>query len=298
MKLRSNGIIYAIIATLGFSIIPILAGIGISGGVSPSTMLFYRFFIAGMIFFVYCIISKREDILRTKKEFWYICVAGTIYSIQCISFFSAFRYVSPSIGEIIYYCYPLFVLLLARLFLNEKITKQKIVGITLSFMGTAIVLYAPWESLEVKGIVYVITAAFISAVYMIYTKKYIAGIDSAVLTMYLCFVCSSVYFVYSMINNEFTIILEPKIIFYLSILAFWSTVVGFFAFMKAVSLLSVGRVSVISLLEPIFTIVLSYIILKTKLTWLQIIGTAVILFAVYIYNKSSNIDSCDTIENS
>ncbi|MGL6106200.1 EamA family transporter [Romboutsia sp.] len=62
----------------------------------------------------------------------------------------------------------------------------------------------------------------------------------------------------------------------------FSTIVGFFAFMKVISLLSVGQVSILSLIEPIFTIILAYIILGTKLTILQIIGTVVILLAIYI----------------
>lgn len=294
MILNKKGILYVVIATLGFSIIPILASMGLSSGLSSAALLFYRFFIAGLVFLIYCLISKRKIILRNKKEALYICVAGIIYSIQCISFFSAFKYISPSIGEIVYYCYPLFTLILAELFLKEKITKQKVAGIVFSIMGTAIVLYSPWEAPEIRGIIYVVTAAFVSAVYMVYTKKRVVDVDTIVLTMYLCFVCSIIYLVYSTVNNEFVIISSPRIILYVCILAFWSTIIGFFAFMKAISLLSVGQVSILSLLEPIFTIVLSYIILGIKLTTLQIVGTAVILSAIYIYDRPCNNSPQDT----
>lgn len=55
--------------------------------------------------------------------------------------------------------------------------------------------------------------------------------------------------------------------------------------MKAISLLSAGYVSILSLFEPIFTIVLAYVILDVALTPLQMIGTTIVLIAVYIYMK-------------
>lgn len=291
MKTINKGIIYVVIATLGFSIIPILANLGLSSNLTSATLLFYRFFIAGLVFLAYCIITKRNILIKDKKQALFICIAGVIYSVQCISFFSAFKYISPSIGEIIYHCYPLFTLILAALFLKEEVTKQKIVGVILSIVGTSIVLYAPWQVSEIRGIVYVIITALVSAIYMVYTKKYIADVDTIMLTMYLCFVCSIVYFGYSMVNGEFVIITSINIIFYVSMLAFWSTIIGFFAFMKAITLLSVGQVSILSLLEPIFTILLAYVILQNQLTILQIIGTGVILFAIYIYDSSGKDNS-------
>ncbi|GAA0712819.1 EamA family transporter [Paraclostridium ghonii] len=290
MKTNNKGVVYIVIATLGFSIIPILANMGLENNLSSATLLFYRFFIAGVVFLAYCVITKRKICLKDKKEALYICVAGVIYSVQCISFFSSFQYISPSIGEIIYHCYPLFTLILASLILKEGVTKKKVIGVILSVVGTSIVLYAPWQMAEIRGIMYVIMAALVSAIYMVYTKKRITNMDTIVLTMYLCFVCCAIYFLYSMVNGEFVFISNPKIIFYVSILALFSTIVGFFAFMKAISLLSVGKVSILSLFEPIFTILLDYIILGTKLTILQIIGTAVILLAIYIYDRPCKDD--------
>lgn len=286
-KIDKRGIFYIIIATLGFSIIPILAQLGLSTNLGASTLLFYRFFIAFFVFFFYIITLKKKAKLEKKSDYINVCLAGLIYSLQCIFFFSSFKYISSSLGEIIYHCYPFFVLVLAYLFLNEKITKGKLVGVTLSIIGTIVTIYGPLGSNDIRGIIYVVITAFVSSIYIIFTKKRVSNIDTTVLTMYLCLVCSIVYFVFSFLTNDFIIITDLHLIFNVTVLAICSTVIGFFAFMKAISFLSAGYVSILSILEPIFTIVLAYLILDVALTPLQMIGTAIVLIAVYIYERGN-----------
>ncbi|MDO5302097.1 MAG: DMT family transporter [Tissierellia bacterium] len=286
-KVDKRGIIYIVIATLGFSIIPILAQIGLATNLGASTLLFYRFFLAFVVFFLYVIIAKKKVKLEEKSDYIHVFLAGLIYSLQCIFFFSSFKYISSSLGEIIYQCYPFFVLILAYFFLNEKITKGKLIGVALSIMGTIITIYGPLGNNHIRGIIYVIITAFISSVYIIFSKQRVSNIDTTVLTMYLCLVCSIVYLLYSLVRKDFVIITDLHLVFNVTVLAICSTVIGFFAFMKAISLLSAGYVSILSLLEPIFTIVLAYLILGVALTPLQLLGTTIVLIGVYIYERGN-----------
>lgn len=282
---KRKGIIYIVLGTLGFSLIPIMAQIGLSSDMTAGTLLFYRFFIAGLLFLIYCLATQKRILLSNRKEYIYVIIAGCIYSAQCIFFFSSFNYISSSIGEILYHCYPLFVLILANRFLAEPVTKNKVIGVILSVIGVCVVLYAPWSSAEVRGIVYVVFTALISSCYMIYTKKYTSEISTTVLTMYLCAVCSVIYLGYSLLRGEFTLPNDIKIVLNILVLAVCSTVIGFFFFMKAISLLTVGQVSIFSLLEPIFTIVIAFVLLNVQLTGAQYIGTTIVLISIYIYEK-------------
>ncbi len=284
-SLKANGVIYIIFATLGFSLIPIMAQIGLSPDMTAGTLLFYRFFVAGILFFIYCLATKKKILLKDRASFFAVVIAGCIYSAQCIFFFSSFNYISSSIGEILYHCYPLFVLILANVFLKETITRNKVLGVVLSIAGVCIVLYAPWSSAEIRGIIYVVLTALISSCYMVYTKKYTSDIDTTVLTMYLCIVCSAVYFAYTMIRGEFDVPDHLEIVANIMVLAVCSTVIGFFCFMKAISLLTVGQVSILSLLEPIFTIIIAFVALDVRITMTQFIGTCMVLLAIGIYEK-------------
>ncbi|MEG1584177.1 MAG: DMT family transporter [Anaerovorax sp.] len=127
----SKGTIYVVISSLGFSIIPILATLGFSANMAAGTMIFYRFFIAGCLFFIYCIVRKERLKFQQRRNYLYLVMAGIIYTFQCILFFSAFQYISASVGEVIFYIYPVFVAILSAVFLKEKITKVKMIGNTL-----------------------------------------------------------------------------------------------------------------------------------------------------------------------
>jgi drug/metabolite transporter (DMT)-like permease len=120
---------------------------------------------------------------------------------------------------------------------------------------------------------------------MIFAKRRLADMDGATLTMYLCFVCAAVCLVYGLARGELTLLATPKAFLYVAVLSFWSTIVGFFAFMKALSLLTAGQASVFSLLEPVFTAALSYILLGDALTAPQIAGACVILLGIGIYER-------------
>jgi drug/metabolite transporter (DMT)-like permease len=188
----------------------------------------------------------------------------------------------------VYHCYPLFVLILAAIFLRERVTVQKTLGAVLAVAGTFVILYAPWESAEIKGIVYVFISTLASSAYMVFAKKRLGGMDSATLTMYLCFVCAAVCFVYGLARGELALVTAHRALLYVAVLSFWSTIGGFFAFMKAISLLTAGQTAVFSLLEPVFTVILAYMLLGDKLTVPQIAGTAVILLGIVIYDRPPN----------
>lgn len=217
--------------------------------------------------------------------------AGVIYAIQCLCFFAAFQYIPASIGAILYNCYPIFVILLSKCFLHEQITINKVVGVLTAIVGTVIVLYTKWETPQVIGLTLVVLTALISGVYMVYNKKYTSAMDTTILTMYLCLICSACFLINSIFFKEFVLLSSLSLWINVSLLALWSTIVGLFGLMKAISLLNVGLVSMITLAEPIFTIILSFILLSERLTIQQAIGSIIVLLGIYFYESTITLTS-------
>lgn len=287
MEIKSNkykGIFSILISTLGFSVIPIFARLGLDKGYSPALLLFYRFFLAFVMFYFYLKIncySFTKDIKIIKQ----IIIAGIIYALQCLCYFTAFKYISISLGAIIYNTYPIFTILFSKIFLKTKVTFKMAFGVILAIIGSIFVIYSPMTENKIIGIVLIILTTIFSGGYMVYTKKYLNEVDSIELTTYVTLICSIILFLFSFFSNNFIILTNKSIIFYVLILAFFSTVVGLLGFMKAISYLDVGLVSVINLIEPFFTVAFSYILFKDTLTILQIIGALIIILGVYFYEK-------------
>lgn len=280
----NKGLFWILIATVGFSIIPILAKLGFKSGLGASTVLFYRYLIAFIVFNIFLKI-KGIRIQMSRDQLWIVIGAGLIYALQCLCYFSAFNYISASVGAILYNSYPVFVIILSKIFLKDVITRNKVVGVLIAILGTVIILYAEWETPQLIGITLIFLTAFISSIYMVYNKKTTSNLDTMVLTMYICLVCTIVFFIHSIISGEFQIPTDVNTWVNMSLLAVWSTIIGLYGFMKAIALLNVGLVSIINLAEPIFTIILSYLILSESLTFQQIIGSIVVISGIYVYEN-------------
>jgi drug/metabolite transporter (DMT)-like permease len=280
-----KGIFWILLATLGFSIIPVLAKLGLRSGLGSSTLLFYRFLIAFLAFAIF-LKAKGVAIKLERRNIKTVAAAGVIYALQCWCYFTAFNYIPASIGAILFNCYPIFVLAGSRLFLKDPITKNKVIGVVTAIVGTVILLYEKWETPQIAGLVLVILTALISSVYMVYNKKFTVELDDAVLTMYICLICAVCFLVHSVAVGEFIVITDAMNWLNVALLAVWSTIIGLYGFMRAISLLNLGFVSVINLTEPIFTVALSYIILSESLTAQQIVGGAVVILGIYFYEKA------------
>jgi drug/metabolite transporter (DMT)-like permease len=269
-------------AVFGYSIIPILAKLGLGTGLPASVLLFYRFLIATLFFGIYCLV-KRADLTPCGRRTFRALPAGLLYCAQCFCFFTAFNNLPASLGAILYNCYPVFVLILSKLFLNESVTPPKLIGVFTAILGTVIIIYAPWGSPERIGIALIILTALISSCHLVYNKKFTMGIDRVVLTFYVCAVCVVCFFAYGALTGELTFVTDYRIWVNIGLLALWSTIIGLFGFMKAVSLLNAGLISVINLAEPVLTVIFSAIILSETLTARQAVGAAVVIFGICVY---------------
>ena len=282
---RKKGILYVAISALGFSIIPILATLGFSADMAAGTMLFYRFLIAFFLFLIYCLVKREPLLFQEKKSYACVLGAGAIYTVQCTLYFSAFQYISAAVGEIIFYIYTVFVAILSVIFLKEGITKFKVIGIITALFGIGTILNAPGGGVQARGVILVVISAMACAGYFIFNKKFTSEISTPVLMTYICAVCCVLTFLFSLFRGELTVPDQWSVWVNIGILAVWSTVIGLFCLMKGLKLLEAGMASLVSLSEPIFTITLSYLILRTALTPVQLAGAAIVIAAIAIYDK-------------
>lgn len=281
----NKGSIYIIISTIGFSVIPILAKIGFNSGSNSSTMLFYRFLLSAVFFIAYKAFKNKNIFLDNKKLYKFFIISSAAYGTQCLLFFSAFKYISPSIGQLVYYIYPIFVTISAFFFLNEPISFKKVICILLSIIGCGLILISPWDNFQLKGILMVISASIMSTIYITLNKKVLSHIDSLIAITYVSIGCTIYFFCYGLATNTLELNINFKTFICILILTFWSTIIGLFSFLKGLSLIGASKASVISLLEPLMTVLLSYMIFSTTLTINQIFGGIIIILSIYLFEN-------------
>ena len=121
-NLISFGVLLILISTFGFSLYPILGKYVFAGGAALSTVLFVRFIIAALIFWIIAI--WREGFPRLPLKIWLILwgLGGICYSLMAGLYLSSVRYIPASLAALLLYAYPIIVTVIAVLTKQERLS--------------------------------------------------------------------------------------------------------------------------------------------------------------------------------
>lgn len=281
------GHFYVVLSTFGFSLVPILAAFSLNQGMNSETMLTYRFLIAGTFFLAYAQlkqISLRMDLKKGLKLFG----MGLLYALECTFFFEAFKYISPSLGQLLFQVNPLMVALGAFLIFKERITKNVIIALGLTSVGCVLLFWEPTVQVTPLGLALVLLAALFYATYIILGKEMLKDIEPMVVTTYTTVGCGVFLLGYSLIAGKMMTTHNPQIIGAIITLAVLSTIVSILTFALGLKRLGATKASIISSLEPVFTGVLAFFFMNEKLSVLQLVGGILIVLSILIVEMKDN----------
>jgi drug/metabolite transporter (DMT)-like permease len=276
------GYLHIILSATSFALIPIFAIYAYDSGVSTTTLLFLRFTIASIIFFGY-IFLKIKNWKITKKQIGYlILLGGILYTIQSTFYFTSVKYIPASLAALLLYLYPIFVAILSFFVNKEKPTVKIIIAITLSLVGIILVLGAPKGQISPIGIFFASGAAVVYSIYILIgdrvTKQLSPIITCAFITLFSAFSL--------LIGGTFTHTISFQFgntgwIMALCV-AFFCSVVAMFTFFAGMNIIGPTKASILSMIEPVVTFILSAILFHEKMTALQLVGGIIVLLGAIL----------------
>jgi len=285
-----NGILYIVLSSVAFGIMPILAKLAYNQGATTYSVLFLRFIFAALMI-VYYLIKNRISLKLSKKQIFLVIMLGIFgYSGTAGCLFLAYNYVSVGVATMVLYTYPIIVSLLSYFIYHEKLYAKKIVCFILSLLGLYALIGVSDVSLNVKGL-------FLAAMSAVFYSLYVIGASCKEIKKINCFVMTFYVSIISAITMGIvgvgTKTLNFNFTFYslvcVLLLAFISTVVALMAFLQGVKIIGPSKASILSTLEPIVSLVLGYFILKQAVNIEQIFGSVLIIFAVLLLTIDKNM---------
>ena len=110
---KYKGIIFAILSSISYAIMPVFAKIAYNNGSTPTTTLFFRFLITAIVLFLYTVVRK-ENIKVSKKQFLILFFTGFIgYTLTTELLFLSYDYLSIGLATTLHYIYPAVVCILS-----------------------------------------------------------------------------------------------------------------------------------------------------------------------------------------
>lgn len=276
-----KGHFYVVISAFGFSLVPLLAKFSLDSGMNTETMLTYRFIIAGAFFTIYSL-CKNVKLYTDIKTSLKLLLMGFLYALECTCFFSAFKYITPSLGELLFQVNPIMVALGAFFVFKERITKNVIIALVLTGLGCILLFWEPSAHVTMLGISIILLAALLYASYIIIGKEMLKNIESIVVTTYVTVGCGVFLLLYSLLNRKMMYIDNIEIISVIIVLGLFSTIISILSFAMGLKLLGATKASIISSLEPVFTVVLAYLFMNEKLSLIQTFGGFLIIMSIVV----------------
>lgn len=282
------GIALAVTGSVLFSGKAVVVKLAYRYGVDPATLLALRMAFALPFFVVAYVWSSRGATPLAGADHLRLIVIGLLgyYAASYLDFLGL-QHITAGLERLILYLSPTLVLLMSALFLGKRFNRRDVLALLLAYSG---IVLAFWHDVRfegggrvVLGSALVFASAVCYAVYLVLSGELVRRVGAIRLTSYAMTVSTIAVFIQFLSLNPIGSLVQPAPVYWLSILnAVLCTVLPVFATMLAIERIGAARTSMASMVGPIATISLAYIVLDETVSVWQAAGTVLVLAGVYI----------------
>lgn len=292
-----TGIAFAILATIIWSGNFIVAR-GVVHQIPPSSLAFYRWLTASIVIFPLAIQQfKREKtiVFRHWKYFFWVSLTG-------ITLFNTLIYIAGHYSSAINLALigttssPVFAILLAALFLKEKIKPLRILGMLICISGIILLLSGGSFGRLIRfrfstGDWWVLAAALSFAIYNTLVRKKPEGI-APVNFLFVVFSFGTVlllpFYGWELFHTN-TIIWNTNLLFIIAYLGVGASVICYLLWNAAIAKLGSARTALFGNLIPLFSSLEAVWILNEKITVIHIMSGLLVVTGLVTANlRKSN----------
>ena len=216
-----------------------------------------------------------------KKKLILLIVSGMMMGINWMLLFEAYNYTTVATATLCYYMQPTIVILLSPLIFREKLTVKKIVCAVIAMVGMVFVSGmadgGSVQSVDMKGIVFGISAAFVYAGIVILNKK-VQIEDAYTKTIIQLFSAAVVMVPYLLLTEDFgSVSLNTTSIIMLLVVGIVHTGIAYVLYFGSINGLNVQSIAVLSYIDPVSALFFSFLILHESMTVYGMIGAVLII---------------------
>lgn len=258
------------------------------------TLTFLRFSLASLI--LYFVVKKKEitPFKLSKKDIPVFAFTGIVGMFGYhVFFFNALKYTTAINSSIIAATNPLVTTILCIAFLKDKINIKRVFGILLSFIGVFLTITnANLTILKTlsfnKGDILMLIAVLMWASYSVYSKKVMQNYSPLILTYYSFLFCSIFLIPFVIYEAPWRLINTIPYYSYIAsiYMSIFPSVIGYLVQQMSIKQIGPSKTAIFVNLVPIFSIILSTLILRETISPVKLLTALIIILGVYICQKS------------
>ncbi|ABB15377.1 MULTISPECIES: DMT family transporter [Carboxydothermus] len=255
--------------------------------VPPVVAATLRFLLSGLIIMPLALYREKNRRYGLKNYLYLVIMGFTGIFLYNLFFFFGVKFNPASDSSLVIAVNPIVVSLLAALFLKEKLTFEKILGLIISFIGVLLVISEGHPLTYFQGPLeptrFLLFGAVISwAIYSVISKKVMGTVSPLATTAFSIFFGAIFFLPWGIGEMQHVNMLKISLKSYLLIihLAVFPTVLAFFWWNLGIKKVGAQKSALFINLIPIFTLILSAVFLGEKITLPRVLGGLLVILGV------------------
>lgn len=266
---------------------------GVIRDIPPIALAFYRWLTASILMVPIAWTSFRQEWPLVRREWKYFLLTA----LTGVSLFNTFVYIaghySPAINLALIgtTSSPILAIVLARLFLKEALTWQRLIGLSLCISGILYLLSrGSWQNLLAlqfgKGDAWILLGALAFSIYTILVRRKPGGINPVNFLLIIFSLGTLLLLPAYLLESRSAAPIQWNgylfgVILYLGLGA---SVISFLCWNAAIARLGAARTALFGNLIPVFSTVEALWLLKEKITFMHILSGILVMSGLLIAN--------------
>ena len=287
VQLQKSAQLSIIFAAVCWGLLGVFTRPLIDAGFSVLEVAAIRNIAAGACLILFILVTNREKLKIRIKDIWiFIFMGGFGLVLNSMCYFNTIELTTLSAASILLYTSPYMVMLISALLFKDKITLQKISALLIAFTGCVMTVgVIGSHDISTIGILTGLGAAFCYSLYTIFGKIALKRYDPLTVTAYAFVLAGIILIPFFNVGKMAHLVQASSMgLWNLLGLAFLVTFIPFVAYIKGLEKLEPSRVVILAFVEPLTSSVAGILIYQEMLSFIKILGMALIFLSLVILN--------------
>ena len=274
-----RGYIFAILSAVIFGCMPLMARYIYADGVSPSTLVFLRNFLALPSLAVLAYLQRKSLKVPAKALAPIAAISFFGCCLTPILLFTAYNYIASGTATVFHFIYPAVVVLSGILFLKKKAKAEALISVGLCIIGVAL-FYDPAQPINLAGSALALGSGITFALYVLllagFRHREISGF---LFSFYVAAASAVIAFIICIVTGQLAL---PQTVTGWGLCLLFALAVttgAVFLFQRGTFLIGGEKTSILSTLEPITSVVVGIVVFQEKATFKSVLGAVLVISA-------------------
>ena len=284
------GAVMVLLSGLSWAPVAVVGKICIRQGVGEVSLNVVRVTISAIIVGVMLLASRRSRIpIPLRCRVIASLFGALVFAVGGLSFFASLRFIDASMAYLLAYTHPAMVLLASLALGWERFSVFRILAVILTFAGVALVLQAEFSASGGiwVGVGLVLLTAAIYSAYVLVSDKLLSRHPSRQISFYSLAAAAFVMLAVAPFQAEgLDLVLSDLLLMSLVAAAALGTGLSLVFLLAGVRHVGATLASIISSVNPVFVVLLAWLVLDEALTAVQLLGVGLLMAGVLLARQT------------